>query len=149
MIVQQTVIDRKPRGPIMTLRVITRDFPEGRRYAIARQYAPSWVTYDETDYATDIAAYLAAATIATQLGIQLDAPAEMKSRLVAYWYKRGRQQFLNDQPRALCANKYERQAYDMAEAELMSYVSEKDTKPGLSDYVPMAVRVGELAEVVA
>jgi hypothetical protein len=149
MSISQTVFDRKPRAALITITVSPRSFPEGTRYAVARRYGPATIIYDKQDYATEFAAYLAAAAVAMQYGTQLDAPAQIKSRLVAYWYRRGRRFFCADQPRTLCANKYERQGYDIAETEFLNnpafsaYEDEKLAKPGLTDCVAMNVKPGE------
>ncbi|MCC6457248.1 MAG: hypothetical protein IT328_20000 [Caldilineaceae bacterium] len=131
-------LHRKPRVSLVTVYVETRRFPEGTRYCVAR-HAGGNTIFDEPDYSTEFAAYVAAASTAVRLGAKLMAPDAMRSRLVAYWYRRGRRMFYADQPRALCANKYERAAYDLAEAEVLAHVSEADSKPGLTDCVEMAV----------
>jgi hypothetical protein len=150
MIVQQTVFDRKPLAPLVTIRVCLRAYPEGIRYAVARRYGPDTIIYEEKDYATEFVAYLVAAAAAVDCGCRLDAPASVKSRLIAFWYRRGRRMFYANEPRALCANKYERQGYDVAETEFLgpsyaydAYEDEKNAKPGLVDCVPVTVKPGE------
>jgi hypothetical protein len=133
---------RKPSFSSTTVYVDTRRFPEGTRYCVARHSLGTTV-YDEPDYSTEFAAYVAAAAVAVRLSAKLSAPDAMKSRLIAYWHRRGRRMFYADQPRTLCANKYERSAYDLAEAEVMAYIDEANAKPGLADCVDMIIYSGE------
>lgn len=147
MSIPQTVSHRKPRGgSLVTIFVAPRNFPEGTRYCVARHAGADSIVYEEQDYATEFAAYVAAASTAIRLGAKLNAPDTMKARLIAYWRRRGRRMFFADQPRSLCANKYEREAYDQAERELLCYIDEKEVKPGLTDWVPMTVYAGEYDE---
>lgn len=96
--------------------------PEGARYCVARRAGADCVVYEEPDYLTEFAAYVAAAKVATALGARLAVPVAMtgdlRARLVAFWSRHGRMLFLSDQPRALCCNRHERIAYDAAEAAL-------------------------------
>lgn len=144
----QTTLSSKPGGTTSVF-VVCFYRPEGLRYRVARRMGTETIVYDDPDFITEFAAYVEAARVAANLNAHFDVPVEMRGRLIAYWGRRGRWHFLVDHPRTMCENKYERQAYDRAEAELMAYIDEKDTKPGLTDYVPMTVYPGEYESEVA
>lgn len=137
---------RKPAVRVVSVQTFRR--PEGTRYVVTLHGANSTV-YDEVDHTTEFAAYVAAGAMAVRLRAKLQASDTWKARLIAFWRRRGRRMFYADQPRSLCANKYERQAYDQAEAEVMAYLDEADRKPGLTDCVPMTVYPGEYGAGVA
>jgi hypothetical protein len=141
MSIPQTVSHRKPRASLVTVFVETFHRPEGTRYAVARHSGVDSIRYDEPDYASEFAAYVAAVAVSVRLGARLNAPDAMKQRLIAYFVKRGKLRFMNDEPRAYCANKFERMGYDHAEAEFMAVLDEADH--GIVDYAPITVYPGE------
>jgi hypothetical protein len=129
-----------------TVFVTVRRYPEHSVYMVARRNGATTI-YGETEYKAEFAAYVAAVALSVELCAHLEAPDEMKRRLVAYFIKRGKLRFMNDEPRAYCANKFERMGYDHAEAEFMAVLDEADH--GIVDYAPICVYPGEYGYEVA
>lgn len=148
MSISQPTSRCKPSSGLEVIYVQVFNFMDiGPRYAVA--ISTSNITrYKEQMHLTAFAAWLEAAALADERNATLDVPVEIKGRLVAYWTRRGKLLFAQDKPRAMCKNQTERQAYDYAEANVDAYISEKDNKPGLTDYVPMMVRPADYPRVM-
>jgi hypothetical protein len=123
-----------------TVFVTVRRYSAQTMYTVARRNGTTTI-FGGTEYKAEFAAYVAAVALSVELAAHLEASDAMKQRLVAYFVKRGKLLFMSDEPRAYCANKFERMGYDHAEAEFMAVLDEADH--GIVDYAPITVYPGE------
>jgi hypothetical protein len=129
---------------VATVTMVERRYATGLRYGWSHQRHPGCTVYSSQDFATAWAAWLAAANIAIANRARLAAPAHVQDQLIAYWALRGRRLFNDGQVRSLCANQYERAAWDLAAAELDAQIAEVIGKPAL-DFAPTTVYAHEMA----